>query len=281
MHLKRIITSLLLLAGIFVFAAVFTGSLNSVFAAPAYQLTPFPTPTPGADGRILYQVQDQDTLWRISAVTGVSLDELRQLNSLSADSVIRPGQVLLLGVVSPQQITPAPGTTLDPALQPTPTATALADASEICALLYLDENGDAMRQEAEIALADGEVSVTERQGAYSNKGTTAYSNDTTPLCFEVPPGEYIVTMALPGGFNRTTSLNVSVELFPGDTSWLNFGAQPTEAFEPLTEVLEDGGGGGSNNVLIGVLGASLLLGGVGVGIWAMMNNRRRFTIRDE
>ncbi len=280
MHLKRNTRFKVVLVGLAVFVAAFIGIWGPAYAAPAYQLTPFPTPTPGADGRILYQVQDQDTLWRISAVTGVSLDELRQLNSLDAESVIRPGQVLLLGVVSPQQITPAPGTTLDPGLQPTPTATALADASQICALLYLDENGDAMRQENEIALADGEVSVTERQGRYSNKGTTSYSNDITPLCFEVPPGEYIVTMALPGGFNRTTELNVTVELFPGDTSWLNFGAQPTEIFEPLTEQLEDGGGG-NNNTLIGVLGASLLLGGVGVGIWAMMNNRRRFSIRDE
>ncbi len=279
--LKKQKLNLMILAALAVTLIVLTGVMAPVYAAPDLQLTPFPTPTPGLDGRILYTVQDQDTLWRISAVTGVSLDELRQLNSLDVDSVIRPGQVLLLGVVSPQQVTPAPGTTLEPAIQPTPIPTGLADASQICALLYLDENGDAVRQETEIALADGEVSVTERLGAYSEKGTTAYNNDTDPLCFEnIPPGEYIVTMALPGGFNRTTSLSVTIQLVPGDTSYLNFGAQPTSVFEPLTDNL-DGSGGNSSNLLVGILGATLLLGGAGVGVWAVLNNRRRYSMSDD
>lgn len=279
--LKKQKQHLMILAALAVTLVILAGVMAPVYAAPDMQLTPFPTPTPGLDGRILYTVQDQDTLWRISAVTGVSLDELRQLNSLDVDSVIRPGQVLLLGVVSPQQVTPAPGTTLDPAVQPTPFPTGLADASQICALLYLDENGDAVRQETEIALADGEVSVTETLGAYSEKGTTAYNNDTDPLCFEnIPPGEYIVTMALPGGFNRTTSLSVTIQLVPGDTSYLNFGAQPTSVFEPLTDNL-DGGGGNSSNLIVGILGATLLLGGAGVGVWAVLNNRRRFSISDD
>ena len=279
--LKRRTRTFTLISGLALVLLVVAGILVPVHAAPDFQLTPFPTPTPGLDGRIIYTVQDQDTLWRISAVSGVSLDELRQLNSLDADAVIRPGQVLLLGVVSPQQVTPAPGTALDPALQPTPTATVLADASQICALLYLDENGDAVRQESEIALADGEVSVTERLGAYSEKGTTAYNNDTDPLCFEnIPPGEYIVTIALPGGFNRTTPLSVTIQLLPGDTSYLNFGAQPTSIFEPLTDTANDGSGSRSN-LLVGILGATLLLGGAGVGVWAVLNNRRRFFSSDD
>ncbi|MBN2044369.1 MAG: LysM peptidoglycan-binding domain-containing protein [Anaerolineales bacterium] len=261
--------------------AVFAGALMPVSAAPALQLTPFPTPTPGLDGRIIYQVQADDTLWRISAVSGVPLDELRQLNSLDVDAVIRPGQVLLLGVVEPPAVTLEPGAAQDPATLPTPTPTALADASAICVLLYLDENGDAIRQEQEIALADGEVSVTERLGAYSQKQTTTFFDE--PVCFEnIPPGEYLVTMALPGGFNRTTELSVTVELVPGDTSYLNFGTQPTEAFEPLTEQLDTGdGGGGSGGLVIAVVGAGLLLAGVGVGVWAVISNKRRFSAGDD
>lgn len=270
------------IAGLTITLLIFAGMLAPVYAAPALQLTPFPTPTPGADGRIIYSVKDDDTLWRISAVSGVSLDELRQLNSLDTDAVIRPGQVLLLGVVDPPVATLEPGATQDPASLPTPTPTDLADASAICVLLYLDENGDAIREDHEIPLADGEVSVTERLGAYSNKGTTAYDNDLDPLCFEgIPPGEYLVTMALPGGFNRTTELSVSVELVPGDTSFLNFGAQPTAIFEPLTELTDPGEGGGSGSLVIAILGAGLLLAGVGVGVWAVVNNRRRFTMDQE
>jgi LysM repeat protein len=261
--------------------ALLASVLMPVSAAPEQQLTPFPTPTPGPDGRIIYQVQDNDTLWRISAVSGVPLDELRQLNSLDVDAVIRPGQVLLLGVVEPVQATLEPGATLDPATLPTPTPTALADSSAICVLLYLDENGDAIREDHEIALADGEVSVTERLGAYSQKQTTTFFDE--PVCFEnIPPGEYLVTMALPGGFNRTTELSVTVDLVPGDTSFLNFGAQPTEVFEPLTEQLNpDGEGGGGSSLLVAVIGAGLLLAGVGVGVWAVINNKRRFSMDEE
>ena len=150
-------------------------------------------------------------------------------------------------------------------------------SSAICVLLYLDENGDAIREDYEIALADGEVSVTERLGAYSNKQTTTFFDE--PVCFEnIPPGEYLVTMALPGGFNRTTELSVSVELLPGDTSYLNFGAQPTEIFEPLTDLTDPNDGGGSGSLIIAVAGAGLLLAGVGVGVWAVINNKRRFTM---
>ena len=65
----------IVILGVLAFTLVlFAGVLIPVSAAPALQLTPFPTPTPGTDGRIIYQVQDNDTLWRISAVSGVSLD---------------------------------------------------------------------------------------------------------------------------------------------------------------------------------------------------------------
>ena len=45
-------------------------AIKPAYAAPALQLTEFPTPTPGPDGRIIYIVQDGDTLWRIAAVKG-------------------------------------------------------------------------------------------------------------------------------------------------------------------------------------------------------------------
>ena len=55
---------------------------SPVLAAPNPQMTNFPTPTPGSDGRIIYIVQDGDTLWRIAAVSGLDLADLRDLNQL-------------------------------------------------------------------------------------------------------------------------------------------------------------------------------------------------------
>jgi hypothetical protein len=276
---KRIMRLAALLLGFTLFGLGFVSLMMPVQAAPAYQLTDFPTPTPGSDGRILYVVQADDTLWRISAVTGVSLDELRRLNNLDVDAVIRPGQTLLLGLASPFQATPEPGATQVVPQQPlvTPTPTPLVDTSAICALLYLDVNGNAIREEAEIALADGEVSVTERLGAYSDKRTTTFQDE--PICFEqIPPGEYIITMALPGGLNRTTNLSVTVVLAPGDTTYLNFGAQPTGAFPTVVGPGSEAASGSGGSVpLIATAGIFLLLGGVGLGLWAAFSSSRRFS----
>lgn len=261
-------------------AIVLFGLMTPAQAAPAVQLTPFPTPTPGPDGRIIYTVQDQDTLFRIAAVADISLSDLYALNSMDADSVIRPGQVLLLGIVTPEVPTAAPGETqVPPPQEQTPTA--LQNASTICALLYLDANGNAFREEDEITLPDGEVSVTERLGAYSSKGTTSLFNDTDPLCFtDIPPGEYLITMALPTGFNRTTELNLTIELAPGDTSYINFGAQPSGASvsTPTDGDPPDGGGSGT---LLAILGATVILAGLGVGIYASTSSRRSFRMADD
>lgn len=251
---------------------VIPGLFSPVQAAPAYQMTDFPTPTPGLDGRIIYTVQEGDTLWRIAAVTGVSLDELRRLNNLDADAVIRSGQVLLLGLVAPQQATAEPGAEQPPAQPGEVTPTPIMDASTICALLYLDVNGNAIREDTEIPLADGEVSVTERLGAFSNKGTTSFQDE--PVCFEdIPSGEYIITMALPAGYNRTTELSLTIELAPGDTSFINFGAQPS-SIAPTATPLVPGTGGGGSSPLLAVLGVAVILAGIGVGLWAGMRGRR-------
>jgi len=241
-----------LLLGLTITGIVLASMILPAQASPSLQLTAFPTPTPGPDGRILYTVQDDDTLWRISAVSGVSLEELRRLNNLDVDAVIRPGQVLLLGLGSPFQATPEPGATQVIPQQPlvTPSPTPLTDTSAICALLYLDVNGNAIREENEIP---------------------------EPVCFEqIPPGEYIITMALPGGMNRTTNLSVSVVLVPGDTSYINFGAQPAGAFPTIMASGSESGSGGSVP-LIAILGIFLLVGGAGLGLWAAFSSRRRFS----
>ena len=99
---------LILLLGFVVFGALVLIWSRPAEAQPQYQLTPFLTPTPGPDGRILYVVQPFDTLFRIAAVAELSLNELRQLNNLSADEdVVVPGQVLILGFGGPEN-TPTP-----------------------------------------------------------------------------------------------------------------------------------------------------------------------------
>ena len=85
-----ILASLILMGG----AVAALPLASRVLAAPNPQLTNFPTPTPGSDGRIIYIVQEGDTLWRIAAVAGINVADLRDLNNLSADDIVYPNQQL-------------------------------------------------------------------------------------------------------------------------------------------------------------------------------------------
>jgi hypothetical protein len=251
-------------------------------AAPLLQPTPFPTPTPGPDGRILYTVQEGDTLYRIAAVAGISLNELRQLNNRGTDDdVVIPGQVILLGLAGPGPGLPtaAPGETPQGVTALTPTPTLIMSSGEVCVLLYADVNGDAYRQETELGILGGEVSVTAQFGGYSDKQPTKAGDPELDAltCFEnVPPGSYIVTMAIPDGWNETTVLTKTIDLSPGDTSYLNFGAQLSGLGRPQ----ETGNGGGDGDdsgrsPLLGLLGILLLLGGAGLGVYSMYANQQR------
>jgi len=268
-----------LLIGIGLLGVILFAKLMPVNAAPQFQPTPFPTPTPGPDGRILYTAQADDTLWRIASIAGISLSELRQLNNLPADvDIVIPGQVYLLGLGGPSEAPPVvPGATQPVETIITPGPTQIMDAGEVCVLLYADINGDALRQETEMGILGGEVSVTERLGAYSDKKPTKAGDpevDDALTCFEeAPPGSYNVTMAIPEGWNETTVLTKTIELTPGDTSFLNFGAQLSGA----GAAQETGGGGeeSGRSPLLGILGILILLGGAGLGVYSLFINRQK------
>src|SRR3989304_5045848 len=126
-------------------------------AAPAMQQ--FLTPTPGADGRIIYVVQPGDNCFRVAALNGITVDQLRQLNSkLDENCTLIAGQELLIGIGS---LAGAPTPGLGSALgTPTVTPTPLSGTTEVCILLFEDTNGNALSEETEPAVAGGAVSWT-------------------------------------------------------------------------------------------------------------------------
>jgi murein DD-endopeptidase MepM/ murein hydrolase activator NlpD len=249
-------------------------------AAPLAQLTVFPTPTPGPDGRIIYVVQTGDTLWRISAITGVPIETIRELNGLGTDDTITPGDQLVIGFAGPVEATATVGPTATTGPQ-LPTATASPGWGIVCILLYNDENGDTIRQETETSIEGGAVSVGNRLGTVSlsaetHGGGISALDFPTPedlgyVCFEeLAEGQYTASAAHPEGYNSTTELNKVIQLTAGETSLVAFGAQPNSEAASENAIIPETPG---RSPLLGIVGGALLLVGVGLGVYAAMLQR--------
>jgi len=243
---------------------VLLGFTIPAMAAPQALRTPFPTPTPGPDGRIIYIVQAGDDLWTIAAVAGIDIDVLRALNGLSANDFIIPGDEIFLGQGGPSSYTPTPRATLPPTpVGPTPIPE--IGFGTLCIILYQDINGDAVRQEEEPSLPGGAISISNPDGSISITEDTL--GGLEHYCVDnLEEGEYTITAAIPDGYNPTTVLNATTTLKGGDQSYLGFGAQANA--ETLVEAPAPAGSGKSP--LLGIIGGALLLFGVGLGFYALV-----------
>jgi len=240
-------------------------------AAPAMQQ--FLTPTPGADGRIIYVVQPGDNCFRVAALNGITVDQLRQLNSkLDENCTLIAGQELLIGIVSLEG-TPTPG--LGSALgTPTVTPTPLSGTTEVCILLFEDTNGNALREETEPAVAGGAVSLTEINGEYSAAQDTIIPTDPEAyqgICFsDIPEGNYNITVGIPDNYNPTMDLDYSLDVNAGDRAFVDFGIQSRDVVADPGAAGESTGG---TSPLLGIFGGLLLLGGAALGYYAWRSGR--------
>ena len=245
----------------------------SVLAAPAPQVQQYATPTPGPDGRIIYIVKAGETCTSISLLTGVPVDYIRQTNRLDENCSLQEGQDLVIGVGGPAAVTPTAGPAPTATLGP-PTPTPVSGTAELCVLLYGDVNGDGLRQEEEFGVAGGAVSVTSANGTYSQTQQTVAQIDpeteepVRTCFFNMPPGEYTVSAAVPDLYNATTAMSYDLEVVPGNRAFVGFGAQPRLQVEEPAE-------GGGRTPLLGILGAAILLTGVGLGIYVWRTVKKR------
>ncbi len=250
-------------------------------ASPQAQLTVIPTPTPGPDGRIIYIAKEGDNVWYISAISGISTDKFRELNPFIINDIIVPGQAYLLGFAGPSAGAPTAGPVPTQAAV-TPSPTSSPGWGILCVLLYNDINGDSMRQETEPSIPGGEISVSNRQGTVSLTaetpagGASATIVNPTPqesgyTCFDqLLQGEYLISVAAPEGYNRTTVLNKTLRLEAGQTTQLAFGAQANSELSAETALIPESP---RKSPVLGILGGILLAAGIGLGIYATLLRR--------
>jgi len=140
MHMKMFearLPFILLAVLLAVFLACHAWLLPAWAAAQEQQASPTANPnpfgltlsTPAADGSITHTVKEGEFLITIAQAYGITLDELLALNGLTADSIIQPGQDLIIRrATTPQPALTsgtvlAPTATLRPSLTPQPTHT--------------------------------------------------------------------------------------------------------------------------------------------------------------
>ena len=267
MKIRPVLAIFLLIAG-----AALLWSQIPVSASPADQVA-YPSPTPGPDGRIIYIVKAGDTCTQLSLLYGVPVEYIRTTNLLDENCSLRAGQRLMIGVGGPVNVSPTPGPS--PTATPVrPTATpGVGGTAQVCVLVYNDANGNALREASEGAIAGAAISLTSQDGKYSQTQTSVINPDATVyqgMCFDnVPPGKYSVSAAAPDGYNPTINLTANVDVVPGNSYYVNFGAQAKVMNVPAATP------GKSPSPVLGVIGAALLLGGVGLGAYAFRVLRKR------
>lgn len=239
-------------------------------ASGAAQGQGYATPTPRPDGRIIYIAQPGDNCISISLLNGITLEQLRALNSnLDANCTIIAGQELLLGLGGPAAASPTPGPSPTPTPIP-PTPTPFTGTTEICVLIFDDQNGDALHQELEAGIEGGAVSVSNSAGTFSQSQTTTSAPDpntglAAPVCFsDVPEGTYTISAGVPDTYNPTMLMTYTIEVKAGDRAAVAFGAQ-----SKLQTVEQPGAASGSKSGWLGAIGAALILSGLGLGWYAL------------
>jgi hypothetical protein len=277
MNARSVLFPFLTIALLFLLSVAhpFTG-LSAAHAAPDAQ---FVTATPGPDGRIMYTVVEGDSCLQVALLHGITVQQLRQFNNrLDEDCTLTVGQQLVVGLAQAEAPTAGPAPTLP---SPTVTATPVSGTTEVCVLLFEDSNGDAVRQETELGIEGGAVSLTNLNGSYSETQNTTSAVDPDTLlpvraCFvDVPGGEYNVSMAVPDEYNPTMLLSYTLTVKAGDRAEIGFGAQSkTITVSESTESPD-----GNRSSLLGIFGFLLLLGGAGLGYYAYRSGQPKSKLK--
>ncbi len=200
------------------------------------------SPTPDATGAIIVLVQPGESLWVIAARAGLSLPELLALNNLTEQSIINPGDALIIGYGTPEagvapeagaaptDATPAtPTATLPP---PTPQPTERPREAAICLTAFDDLNRNGIHDPGEPLRAGVAFTVYNTEAVVANYITDGRSE---PRCLGgLVPGDYRVTRSIAPGELLTTGGDWLLSLTAGGELYQAFGSVIEEALAQAT-----------------------------------------------
>ncbi len=241
-------------------------SLITLRLPASAQGTPYQTPTPNANGDIIFKVRPGDGCISISLLTNVPIETIKSLNGLDDACTLDEDQEIVLGRVEPVVLTQTamPSPTIPPEMI-TPSPTPSPGTATICVVLFHDMDGNGMRTTGEDYLYGGEVSISNRSGSVSLTGTTVAGipDEVEPRCFpDLPQDSYNVTVAIPDGFNATTTTNYALEVKAGEDATIDFGAQESV---PSAGVVEPDSA--RRSPVLAIIGGVILLAGLGLGYY--------------
>ena len=188
-----------------------------------------PLPTPDAEGIIYVKVQPNDALWSIAARAGLTLPELLALNNLTEDSIVQPGDLLIVGRVTPVPTdTPVPSPTAT-RLAPTAVPTDSPSSTAICLGAFEDGNQNGQQDGNEPLKAGVVFTVFNDSAVVGNYVTDGASE---PYCLEgLTPGNYSVTRSVGANETLTTSGNWELVLARNTVLTQLFGSFEGEAIQ--------------------------------------------------
>ena len=206
------------------------------------------TPTPVPDGAvpITVEVQPNDSLWAIAVPAGLTLQELLDLNGLTEDAFIQPGQILIVGYIMPEptptvEVIPTETPTLPP---PPPTQTAVPPPpTGICLTAFTDRNGNGIQDAGDGLKTAVAFTIFNEEMVVANYVTDGVSE---PYCLDnLAEGEYHITRSVGPNEVLTTPGNRGIIVRLGAMAALTFGSVPagemivdevgTETAVPISE----------------------------------------------
>ncbi len=221
-------------------------------AAPA-QFVPAPTATPNAEGIIYAEVQPGDSIWALAARAGLTLDEILELNEASRDTVLRPGDLVIVGrgeapgeetqvdvesaggsseaapsdEVESAEAQPESETPAESEPPPADDGQAADDGPipsevSVCLKAYDDLNADGVQDADEALRPAVAFTISDGQAVVSNYVT---DGESEPFCVEgLSAGSYRVTRSVLPNEVLTTAGDRAVSLSEGSSLNLEFGS---------------------------------------------------------